>query len=74
MRLLPQGVMASTGRLRQSNYCDISVNMGEGGTMLIVVSAIDNMMKGAAGQAIQNMNIIMGFDETEGLDIIPALF
>jgi len=74
VRVLPQGVMASTGRLRQSNYCDISVNMGEGGTMLIVVSAIDNMMKGAAGQAIQNMNIIMGFDETEGLDIIPALF
>jgi len=74
VRVLPQGVMAATGRLRQSNYCDISVNMDLGGTMLIVVTAIDNMMKGAAGQAIQNMNIIMGFDETEGLDIIPALF
>jgi len=74
VRVLPQDVMASTGRLRQSNYCDISVNMDQGGTMLIVVSAIDNMMKGAAGQAVQNMNIIMGFDETEGLDTIPALF
>ena len=73
-RVLPQGVMASTGRLRQSNYCDISINLDQGGAMLIVVAAIDNMMKGAAGQAVQNMNIIMGFDETEGLDIVPALF
>jgi len=74
VRVLPQGVMASTGRLRQSNYCDISINMDQGGTMLIVVTAIDNMMKGAAGQAIQNMNIMMGFSEIEGLDIVPALF
>jgi len=74
VRVLPQGVMASTGRVRQSNFCDISVNMDQGGTTLIVVTAIDNMVKGAAGQAIQNMNILMGFNETEGLDSIPALF
>jgi len=74
VRVLPQGVMASTGRLRQSNFCDISVNMDQGGTILIIVTAIDNMMKGAAGQAVQNMNIVMGFDETEGLDAVPALF
>ncbi|MCL2380151.1 MAG: N-acetyl-gamma-glutamyl-phosphate reductase [Treponema sp.] len=73
-RVLPQGVMASTGRLRQSNFCDISVNLDQGGSMLIVVTAIDNMMKGAAGQAIHNMNIIMGFDETDGIGAIPALF
>jgi len=73
-RVLPQGVMASTGRLRQSNFCDISVNMDVWGTTLIVVTAIDNMMKGAAGQAVQNMNIIMGFEETEGLGAVPALF
>ena len=74
VRILPQGVMASTGRLRQSNYCDISINMDLWGTTLIVVTAIDNMMKGAAGQALHNMNIIMGFEETEGLDAVPALF
>jgi N-acetyl-gamma-glutamyl-phosphate reductase len=39
-----------------------------------VVTAIDNMVKGAAGQAVQNMNIIFGFDETAGLNAIPALF
>ena len=74
VRVLPPGLMVSTGRIRQSNYCDISVNLDQGGTMLIVTTAIDNMVKGAAGQAVQNMNIIMGFDETEGLDTIPALF
>ena len=40
----------------------------------MAVSAIDNMVKGAAGQAVQNMNIIFGFDETAGLKAIPALF
>jgi N-acetyl-gamma-glutamyl-phosphate reductase len=74
VRILPQGVMASTGHVRQSNFCDISVNMDQEGSTLIVITAIDNMVKGAAGQAIQNMNIVMGFDETEGLDTIPSLF
>jgi N-acetyl-gamma-glutamyl-phosphate reductase len=74
VRVLPQGVMASTGRVRQSNYCDISINMDQEGGTLIVITAIDNMVKGAAGQAVQNMNIIMGFDEAEGLDTVPALF
>jgi len=74
VRVLPQGVMASTGRVRQSNYCDISINMDQEGSTLIVITAIDNMVKGAAGQAVQNMNLIMGFDETEGLDAVPALF
>jgi N-acetyl-gamma-glutamyl-phosphate reductase len=74
VRVLPFGVMASTGRLRQSNFCDISVNMDQRGKTLIVATAIDNMMKGASGQAVQNMNIIMGFGETEGLDSVSALF
>jgi N-acetyl-gamma-glutamyl-phosphate reductase len=74
VRVLPPGVTACTGRIRQSNFCDISIHLEQGGNTLIVVTAIDNMVKGAAGQAIQNMNIIMGFDETEGLDAVPALF
>jgi N-acetyl-gamma-glutamyl-phosphate reductase len=74
VRVLPAGVTAATGRVRQSNYCDISVHLDPSAGFLIVVSAIDNMMKGAAGQAVQNMNIIFGFDEKAGLDMVPALF
>jgi N-acetyl-gamma-glutamyl-phosphate reductase len=74
VRVLPEGVFASTNRVRQSNFCDISVHLDMGGTTLIVASAIDNMVKGAAGQAVQNMNIVMGFNESGGLNAVPALF
>ncbi|MDR0720679.1 MAG: N-acetyl-gamma-glutamyl-phosphate reductase [Treponema sp.] len=74
VRVLPEGVFAATGRVRQSNFCDISVHLDQSGTMLIIESAIDNMVKGAAGQAVQNMNIVMGFEESAGLAMIPALF
>jgi N-acetyl-gamma-glutamyl-phosphate reductase len=74
VRVLPPGLAAAANRVRQSNYCDISVHLDNAGTTLIIVSAIDNMVKGAAGQAIQNMNIIFGFDEQAGLEMIPALF
>ncbi|NQU16463.1 MAG: N-acetyl-gamma-glutamyl-phosphate reductase [Candidatus Saganbacteria bacterium] len=50
-----------------SNYCDISVAYNECTNTVIVMSAIDNLIKGAAGQAVQNMNLICGYDETEGL-------
>ncbi|MCL2229910.1 MAG: N-acetyl-gamma-glutamyl-phosphate reductase [Treponema sp.] len=74
VRVLPKGVYAATNRVRQSNYCDICVQIDINGTTLIVATAIDNMVKGAAGQAIQNMNILFGFDETLGLNAIPMLF
>jgi N-acetyl-gamma-glutamyl-phosphate reductase len=74
VRVLPLGTEAATNRVRQSNFCDISVHLDHSGAMLIIITAIDNMVKGAAGQAIQNMNIIFGFDETAGLEMIPALF
>ncbi|AEF82325.1 N-acetyl-gamma-glutamyl-phosphate reductase [Leadbettera azotonutricia] len=74
VRVLPAGVNAATNRVRQSNFCDISVHLDPAGTTLIVCTAIDNMVKGAAGQAIQNMNVLMGFDETSGLAAVPALF
>jgi len=74
VRVLPEGVFASTNRVRQSNFCDISVSVDINGSMLIIASAIDNMVKGAAGQAVQNMNIIFNFDETSGLEAIPMLF
>ncbi|HCM26087.1 MAG: N-acetyl-gamma-glutamyl-phosphate reductase [Treponema sp. GWB1_62_6] len=74
VRVLPSGAIASTRNVRASNYCDISVHIDQGGTTLIIVSAIDNMVKGAAGQAIQNMNIVLGFRETDGINAIPAAF
>ncbi|MDR1319101.1 MAG: N-acetyl-gamma-glutamyl-phosphate reductase [Treponema sp.] len=74
VRVLPAGLAAATNRVRQSNYCDVSVHLDQTGTTLIVVSALDNMVKGAAGQAVQNMNILMGFDEKAGLEAAPALF
>ena len=74
VRVLPAGLAAATNRVRQSNYCDISVNVDLNGSTLIAVTAIDNMVKGAAGQAVQNMNILFGFDEKTGLEAIPALF
>jgi N-acetyl-gamma-glutamyl-phosphate reductase len=74
VRVLPPGIPASTGRVRLSNFCDISVHLDPEGTTLILAAAIDNMVKGAAGQAVQNMNILMGFPETAGLGFIPASF
>jgi len=74
VRVLPPGVIAATNRVRGSNYCDISIHTDHSGSVLIVVSAIDNMVKGAAGQAIQNMNLIFGYDEKTALESIPALF
>ena len=74
VRVLPLGAVAATNRVRQSNYCDISIHFDHRETTLIVVTAIDNMVKGAAGQAVQNMNILFGFNEHAGLGMIPALF
>ena len=74
VRVLPLGVTVSTGRVRHSNYCDISIHLDNSGSTLIVASAIDNMVKGSAGQAVQCMNIILGIDEKSGLEMIPALF
>ncbi|MFH1820833.1 MAG: N-acetyl-gamma-glutamyl-phosphate reductase [Methanobacteriota archaeon] len=50
-----------------SNYCDIGMELDENGRRVVVVATIDNLIKGASGQAVQNMNIILGFDETEAL-------
>jgi N-acetyl-gamma-glutamyl-phosphate reductase len=74
VRVLPYGNIAATRNVRGSNYCDISIHLDHTGTTLIIISAIDNMVKGAAGQAIQNMNIIMGFEESLGLELLPAVF
>jgi N-acetyl-gamma-glutamyl-phosphate reductase len=57
--------------VRGSNYCDVHVTYDERTNKIITVSTIDNLMKGAAGQAVQNMNIIFGLIESTGLKQIP---
>ncbi len=54
-----------------SNYCDIGLEVAEDGRWVVVVSAIDNLLKGGSGQAVQNMNIRFGLRETEGLEVLP---
>lgn len=74
VRVLPLGATAIIRSIQCSNYCDISLHMDAHAGRLIVISTIDNMVKGAAGQAIQNMNIRFGIDEAAGLNLIPISF
>ncbi|HIZ54745.1 MAG TPA: N-acetyl-gamma-glutamyl-phosphate reductase [Firmicutes bacterium] len=74
VRVLPLGVSADIKNVKYSNYCDLSIFIDPRTHRLIVVSAIDNMVKGAAGQAIQNMNIRCGFAEDAGIRFIPPAF
>lgn len=74
VRVLPKGQVADLKFVQYSNFCDLSLHYDERYHQLIVVSTIDNMVKGAAGQAIQNMNLMYGFDEKEGLMMVPASF
>jgi len=74
VNVLSLGETACTKNVRYSNYCDISLHLNFRKDQIIVVSTLDNMLKGAAGQAVQNMNIVLGFDETEGLTFISPAF
>jgi N-acetyl-gamma-glutamyl-phosphate reductase len=74
VRVLPVGSTATTKNVRGSNYCDLSVHVVDGGNMLVMVGALDNMVKGSAGVAVQSMNLTFGFDETAGIDLLPAAF
>ena len=71
IRLLGRGAYPSTKYVRGTNYCDIAWHIDPRTHRVIVFSAIDNLVKGAAGQAIQNMNIAVGLDERTGLDLVP---
>ena len=74
VRVLPLGKVADLKYIKYSNYCDISIHYNKRTNRAIVVSAIDNMVKGAAGQAIQNMNILFGLAEQTGLMMVPPSF
>ena len=73
VRILAKGVYANTKFVAYSNYCDIGLQVDQRNNRLIITSAIDNLLKGASGQAIQNMNIMLGVDEKIGLNS-PAIF
>lgn len=74
VNVLPLGEIASIKNVRLTNDCHISLHLNHRKDQIIVVSTIDNMIKGAAGQAIQNMNIILRFEETDGLNLIAPAF
>lgn len=67
VRVLPEGVFPNVRDVRGSNYCDIGLVLEQRTRRVVVMSAIDNLVKGASGQAVQNMNIAMGIEETAGL-------
>lgn len=71
VRILPKGVFPNVLRVRGSNYCDIGCKVDMRTGKLILISAIDNLVKGASGQAIQNMNLMAGLPETTGLNQAP---
>lgn len=71
VRICPDDRPPDTLHVRGTNYCDIGFKVDERNNRLILISAIDNLVKGAAGQAVQNMNIMLGLNETAGLINVP---
>jgi N-acetyl-gamma-glutamyl-phosphate reductase len=69
--VLPKGAHPETRSVRGANTCRIAVHRPQGGDVVVVLSVIDNLVKGAAGQAIQNMNLMFGCPETFGLEQLP---
>jgi len=71
--VLPAGSEPDTRSVRAANMCRIAVHRPQGGDTLVVLSVIDNLVKGASGQAVQNMNIMFGFPEALGLEQLPIV-
>ena len=74
VRVLDRGKVPETRFVKGSNYVDVNAVIDERCGRAVIMGAIDNLVKGAAGQAVQNMNIMFGLDETEGLTAIPMAF
>lgn len=72
VRVRPAGSHPRTKDVYGSNYCDIAVHVDERTQKVVLLSVIDNMVKGAAGQAIHNMNVMFGLPETMGLPLVPV--
>jgi len=72
IRLLPYNTFPETRWVKGSNFCDIGFTIDQRTQRIVACGALDNLVKGAAGQAVQNMNIVLGFEEQVGLDAIPG--
>lgn len=72
VRIRKEGTFPSTKEVSGSNFCDISLTYDERTNRITIVSVIDNLVKGASGQAVQNMNKMLGIDEKTGLDFMPV--
>ncbi|MCM1105592.1 MAG: N-acetyl-gamma-glutamyl-phosphate reductase [Blautia sp.] len=72
VRLLPTGVCPETKWVENSNFVDVNFVIDERTHRVVMMGALDNLVKGAAGQAVQNMNLMFGFEEAEGLPLIPS--
>jgi N-acetyl-gamma-glutamyl-phosphate reductase len=68
--VLPPGSYVDTRNVRGSNRCQIAIHQPQNQNTLVILSVIDNLVKGASGQAVQAMNIMFGFPENAGLEII----
>ena len=64
-------VCPETKWVEGSNYTDINFKLDARTNRIIIMGALDNVVKGAAGQAVQNMNLLFGFKESEGLELVP---
>lgn len=71
--VMPMGSHPETRSVRGANICRIAVHRPQDSDTVVVLSVIDNLVKGAAGQAVQNMNIMFGLQEASGIDIVPLL-
>ena len=71
VRVLEKDVLPETKWVEGSNYADINFKIDGRTGRVVMMGALDNLVKGAAGQAVQNMNLLFGFDETEGLKLVP---
>ena len=72
VRVLAQGVCPETRWVEGSNYVDVNFVIDERTGRIIMMGALDNLVKGAAGQAVQNMNLMFGLKESEGLELVPV--
>lgn len=71
VRVLKKGMLPETKWVEGSNYVDVNFVIDERTGRIVMMGALDNVVKGAAGQAVQNMNLMFGFKESEGLELVP---
>ncbi|WP_319778718.1 N-acetyl-gamma-glutamyl-phosphate reductase [Maridesulfovibrio sp.] len=73
IRFLPEGQLPETRWVRGTMFCDVAVVPDDRTGRLIIIAAIDNLCRGASGQAVANANLMLGFDETKGLSLAPMM-